>query len=126
MENINDIVIENKCTSLANIIFDEFDKMGITPTNSEWKMMQTLSQAIEIWYNFKEKENNDRIQTWLIENFAPGIEEWLIKDYEPSKMKFTYWMLKEFPKTFHKFLNQEEEIQDIENENIEEAEYEEI
>ena len=41
MKGIKDIQIEDKVPSLETIIFDEFDKMGISPSNSEWRIIKT-------------------------------------------------------------------------------------
>ena len=84
--------------------------MGITPTNSEWKMMSVMSNAIE---------------KWMFYNFADALQKWLVEDYEPARRHFEYDIYKEFPKTFNKYISNEPSS-DIDEINIEDANYEEI
>ena len=95
---------------LEKIVFDEFDKMGITPTNSEWKMMSVMANAIE---------------KWMFDNFADALQKWLVEDYEPARRHFEYDMYKEFPNTFNKYISNEPSS-DIDKINIEDANYEEL
>ena len=94
---------------LEQVVFEEFNKMGITPTNSEWKMMSVLSNAFE---------------KWMFEEFADTLQKWLVEDYEPARLRFNLDMVKEFPKTFSNYIHNEPSSKI--DENIEEAEYEEI
>lgn len=124
MKGIKDIQIEDKVPSLETIVFDEFGKMGITPSNSEWKVMKTLSSSIEEYIRLREQNYNKRIESWLCNEYAKELQNWLVEDFIPSFHKFNYWASKEFPKTFNKTVSNEN--QDTEEENIEEAEYEEV
>ena len=135
MKGIKDIELEDKVPSLETIVFNEFDKIGITPSNTEWKVMKTLSSAIEEYIHLREQNYNKRVeswisneyskelQNWLCNTYAEELQNWLVEDFIPSLHKFNYWAAKEFPKTFNKIISNENE--DVE-ENIEEAEYEEI
>lgn len=123
MKGIKDIQIEDKVPSLETIVFDEFGKMGITPSNSEWKVMKTLSSAIEEYIRLREQNYNKKVENWLCDKYATELQNWLIEDFMPSFHKFNYWAAKEFPKTFNRIVSNENE--DVE-ENIEEAEYEEV
>ena len=135
MKGIKDIELEDKVPSLETIVFDEFGKMGITPSNTEWKVIKTLSSAIEEYIYYREQNYNKRVESWMTNEYAKELENWLcneytkelqnwlVEDFMPSFHKFNYWAAKEFPKTFNRMLHNENK--DIE-ENIEEAEYEEI
>ena len=96
--------------NLEQVVFDEFDKMGIMPTNSEWKMMSVMSNAIE---------------KWIYNNFADTLQKWLVEDYEPARRHFEYDMYKEFPNTFNKYISNEPSS-DIDKINIEDDFNEEI
>lgn len=136
MKGIKDIELEDKVPSLETIVFDEFNKMGITPSNTEWKVMKTLSSAIEKYIYYREQNYNKRVeslianeyskelQNWLCNEYGEVFQDWLVEDFIPSFHKFNYWAAKEFPKTFLKMIGNENE--DTEEEYIEEAEYEEI
>lgn len=123
MKGIKDIQIEDKVPSLETIVFDEFGKMGITPSNTEWKVMKTLSLAIEEYIHLREQNYNKRVESWLCNEYAEQLQNWLVEDFIPSLHKFNYWAAKEFPKTFNRMVSNENE--DVE-ENIEEVEYEEV
>lgn len=135
MKGIKDIEIEDKVPSLENIVFNEFGKMGITPSNSEWRVINTLSSAIEEYIHLREQNYTKKVETWISDEYSKEIEwlcneyaeelqNWLVEDFIPSFHKFNYWAAKEFPKTFNKMVHNENE--DTEEENIEDAEYEEV
>ena len=123
MKSLKDIKLEDKVPSLETIVFDEYSKMGIIPSNSEWRIMKTLSSSIEEYIRLREQNYNKRIESWLYNEYADKLQNWLVEDFIPSFHKFNYWAVKEFPKTFNRMVSNENE--DVE-ENIEEAEYEEV
>ena len=135
MKSLKDIKLEDKVPSLETIVFDEYSKMGIIPSNSEWRIMKTLSSSIEEYIRLREQNYNKRIESWitneyskelknwLCNEYADKLQNWLVEDFIPSFNKFNYWAAKEFPKTFNRMVSNENE--DME-ENIEEAEYEEV
>ena len=94
MKGIKDIQIEDKVPSLETIVFDEFGKMGITPSNSEWKVMKTLSSAIEEYIRLREQNYNKKVENWLCDKYATELQNWLIEDFMPSFHKFNYWAAK--------------------------------
>ena len=94
---------------LEQVVFEELGKSDITPLNPEWKKISIISNAIE---------------KWIFDNFADTLQKWLVEDYEPARRHFEYDMYKEFPNTFNKYIHNEPS-NNI-DENIEEAEYEEI
>lgn len=95
---------------LEKYVFDELNINGITPTNSEWRMLDILSKSLE---------------KWMVEEYSATIQEWLVKVYEPAKSKFNTYMLQNFPNTFIRFIDNEVKVEDI-NETGEDAVYEEI
>ena len=136
MKSLKDIKLEDDVQALETIVFDTFGKMGITPSNSEWKVMKALSLAIEEYIYYKEQNYNKRVESWIANEYskelqdwlcnvyADELQNWLVEEFIPSLHKFNYWAAKEFPKTFNRMVHNENE--DTEEENIEEAEYEEI
>lgn len=94
---------------LEQVVFEELGKSDITPLNPEWKKISVISNAIE---------------KWLFEEFADLLQKWLVEDYEPARLRFNLDMVKEFPKTFNNYVHNEPSSNI--DENIEEAEFEEI
>ena len=139
MNNLKDIKLEDKVPSLETIVFDEFGKMGITPSNSEWRTIKALSSSIEEYIHLREQNYNKRVESWIFDEYSKKLENWfcdkyaeelqnwLVEDFIPSFHKFNYWAAKEFPKTFNKYISNEPSSDTDEIiEDVKEMEYEEL